>query len=494
MDLTLVTTVADAVAGISYPNILMMLAIIFGFYMAWNIGANDVANAMATSVGSGALTLRRAVLIAAVLEFSGAYFAGASVSNTIRKGIVDPELFSSDPTLFVCGMLAALLAAGTWLLIASYYGWPVSTTHSIVGSILGFGIVYAGIQAIHWGKVSSIVASWVVSPVLSGAISYFIFNIIMRKIFHNPRPVEAARRFTPYMVFVVFTILSMVLVMKGLKHRLKGVDFELWQALLIAGAIGLIAAFVSGLLVRRVDVEDADGEAEENASRQLYLSRALSRAKKHLSRAQNMSSGPVEDDVKDVLHKVDMLTASMDQESNAPPNPRSSVWKVERIFIYLQIISAGFVAFAHGSNDVANAIGPMAAAWETIKEGVVGTKAPVSGWFLALGGVAIAIGLATWGWRVMKTVGTKITELTPSRGFAAEFGAATTIVIASWLALPISTTHTLVGAVVGVGLARGLGALNLKTVRDVVVSWVVTIPAGAGLAILFYYILAGIFN
>ena len=184
----------------------------------------------------------------------------------------------------------------------------------------------------------------------------------------------------------------------------------------------------------------------------------------------------------------------MEQESNAPVNPRSSVWKVERIFIYLQVISAGFVAFAHGSNDVANAIGPMAAAWETIKEGVVGTKAQVSGWFLALGGVAIAIGLATWGWRVMKTVGTKITELTPSRGFAAEFGAATTIVIASWLALPISTTHTLVGAVLGVGLARGIGALNLRTVRDVAVSWVVTIPAGAGLAILFYYILAAIFN
>lgn len=494
MDFILATISAEAIGGVSYPTILMMLAVIFGFYMAWNIGANDVANAMATSVGSGALTLRRAVIIAAVLEFSGAYFAGSSVSNTIRKGIVDPELFAAEPTLFVCGMLAALLAAGTWLLVASYYGWPVSTTHSIVGAILGFGVVYAGIQAIHWGKVSGIVASWVVSPVLSGTISYFIFNIIMRKIFHNPKPVEAARRFTPYMVFVVFTILSMVLVMKGLKHRLKGVDFELWQALLIAGAIGLIAAFISGLLVRRVDVGDADGETEENTARQLYLSRALGRAKKHLNRAQNMSSGDVEDDVKDVLHKVEMLSASMEQESNAPPNPRSSVWKVERIFIYLQVISAGFVAFAHGSNDVANAIGPMAAAWETIKEGVVGTKAPVSGWFLALGGIAIAIGLATWGWRVMKTVGTKITELTPSRGFAAEFGAATTIVIASWLALPISTTHTLVGAVLGVGLARGIGALNLRTVRDVVVSWVVTIPAGAGLAILFYYILAGIFN
>ena len=494
MDFILATISAEAIGGVSYPTILMMLAVIFGFYMAWNIGANDVANAMATSVGSGALTLRRAVLIAAVLEFSGAYFAGSSVSNTIRKGIVDPELFSAEPTLFVCGMLAALLAAGTWLLVASYYGWPVSTTHSIVGAILGFGVVYAGIQAIHWGKVSGIVASWVVSPVLSGTISYFIFNIIMRKIFHNPKPVEAARRFTPYMVFVVFTILSMVLVMKGLKHRLKGVDFELWQALLIAGAIGLIAAFISGMLVRRVDVGDADGETEENTARQLYLSRALGRAKKHLNRAQNMSSGDVEDDVKDVLRKVEMLSTSMEQESNAPANPRSSVWKVERIFIYLQVISAGFVAFAHGSNDVANAIGPMAAAWETIKEGVVGTKAPVSGWFLALGGIAIAIGLATWGWRVMKTVGTKITELTPSRGFAAEFGAATTIVIASWLALPISTTHTLVGAVLGVGLARGIGALNLKTVRDVVVSWVVTIPAGAGLAILFYYILAGIFN
>ncbi|MBC22471.1 MAG: anion permease [Phycisphaerae bacterium] len=491
--LTVAFTAADVVSGVSYPTILMFLAIVFGFYMAWNIGANDVANAMATSVGSKALTLRRAVVIAAVLEFAGAYFAGASVSNTIRKGIVDPEIFASEPTLFVCGMLAALLAAGTWLLIASYFGWPVSTTHSIVGAILGFGVAFAGIQAIYWGKVGTIAASWVISPVLSGTISYFIFNLILHKIFHHPRPVEAARRFTPYMVFVVFTILSMVLVMKGLKYRLKGVDFELWQALLIAGFVGVIAAFISGFLVRRVAVDDVDGEIEENSARKLYLARALSRAKKHLGRAQGMSSGPVEDEVKDVLNKVAMLNKSLEQESTAPANPKSSVWKVERIFIYLQVISAGFVAFAHGSNDVANAIGPMAAAWETIKGGIVGAKAPVSGWFLALGGIAIAIGLATWGWRVMKTVGTKITELTPSRGFAAEFGAATTIVIASWLALPISTTHTLVGAVLGVGLARGIGALNLKTVRDVVVSWVVTIPAGAGLAVLFYYMLAGIF-
>ena len=494
MMLTLATTVSDAIAGVADPNTLMILAIVFGFYMAWNIGANDVANAMATSVGSGALTLRRAVIIAAVFEFAGAYFAGAGVSNTIRKGIVDPEIFSAEPTLFVCGMLAALLAAGTWLLIASYFGWPVSTTHSIVGAILGFGIVYKGFHAIYWGQVGTIAASWIVSPVLSGIISYFIFNIIMRKIFHNPRPVEAARRFTPCMVFVVFTILSMVLVMKGLKHRLKGVDLLLWEALLISGGIGLVAAFISAILVRRIDVDDADGEVEENSARQLYLSRALSRAKKHLGRAKGMSSGAVEDEVKEVLNKVDMLSAAMEQEPVSTVNQRSSVWKVERIFIYLVVISACFIAFAHGSNDVANAIGPMAAAWETIKEGVVGTQVAVSGWFLALGGIAITIGLATWGWRVMRTVGTKLTELTPSRGFSATFGAATTIVFASWLALPISTTHTLVGAVLGVGLARGIGALNLRTVRDVAVSWVVTIPAGAGLAIVFYYILAGIFN
>ena len=211
-----------ATAEISSTNALMVLTIIFGFYMAWNIGANDVANAMATSVGSGALTLRRAVIIAAIFEFTGAYFGGAAVSDTIRKGIVDPELFSTAPTLFVCGMLAALLAAGTWLLIASYYGWPVSTTHSIVGAILGFGVVYAGIHAIYWGEVVKIAASWIISPLLSGIISYFIFKIIMRNIFHNPRPVEAARRFTPYMVFVVFTILSMVLGDEGAQISSKG--------------------------------------------------------------------------------------------------------------------------------------------------------------------------------------------------------------------------------------------------------------------------------
>jgi PiT family inorganic phosphate transporter len=491
MDFTLAAT--GAISGISHANVLMALTIIFGFYMAWNIGANDVANAMATSVGSGALTLRRAVIIAAIFEFAGAYFGGAAVSDTIRKGIVDPELFSGTPTLFVCGMLASLLAAGTWLMIASYYGWPVSTTHSIVGAILGFGVVQAGVDAIYWGEVGKIAASWVVSPVLSGTISYFIFNMILRKIFHSPRPVEAARRFTPYMVFVVFTILSMVLVMKGLKHRLQGIDLPLWEAMLISAGIGLVAALISGILVRRIDVDDADGEDEDNAARQLYLGRALGRAKKHLGRAKSMSSGQVEDEVKDVLNKVDMLSAAMEQDSSSPVNQRSSVWKVERIFIYLVVISACFIAFAHGSNDVANAIGPMAAAWETIQSQVVSAESTVSPGFLALGGIAIAIGLATWGWRVMRTVGNKITELTPSRGFSATFGAATTIVFASWFALPISTTHTLVGAVLGVGLARGLGALNLRVIRDVFVSWIVTIPAGAGLAIVFYYILKGIF-
>jgi len=473
-------------------TILIWLALGFGFYMAWNIGANDVANAMGTSVGSGALTLRRAVLAAAVLEFAGAYLVGMHVTDTVRKGIIDTDIFINHEIEFMLGMLAALLAAGAWLQLASYFGWPVSTTHSIVGAIVGFGAVYGGLEAIHWNKVSSIVASWVVSPLLAGSISYIIFRLLLRTIFYSTNPVKAAKRATPILVFCVFVILSFVMLFKGLKH-LK-LDLSLQNASLVAGAVGLIAATAGYLLVSRMKEDEETESTPVGQFHEHSVNRGLRKARKHLLRVKDASDGDVRARVDELLAEVETLAAQAPQKRSETAGSEGQYATVERIFIYLQILSACFVAFAHGANDVANAIGPVAAVINTAREGVIAAKATVSPWILVLGGVGIVIGLATWGWRVIETVGKRITELTPTRGFAAEFGAATTIVIASKFGLPISTTHTLVGAVLGVGLARGIGALNLNTIRDIVISWVVTLPAGAGLAIVFFFGLKLIFT
>jgi len=469
-------------------TILLGLALVFGFYMAWSIGANDVANAMGTSVGSGALTLRNAVIVAAIFEFAGAFLVGTSVSQTVRKGIINPEFFASEPMVFALGMLASLLAAGLWLQFASYFGWPVSTTHSIVGAILGFAIAYAGIEAVYWGKVGSIVSSWVVSPLLSGSISYLIFQLIRRKIFFSHHPVKAAKELTPYIVFFVFIILTLVTVFKGLKN-LK-LDLSLPAAFGVAALVGLIAAIISKILVNRMQVDTAPPES--NPARDAYLLTGLEKAVKHLQRVKTTASGDLRDRASELLKETRLLTNTARQEQ--AQGGTNAYQGVERIFSYLQILSACFVAFAHGANDVANAIGPLSAVVSTLDQGLVAVKSAVPVWALALGGVGIVIGLATWGWRVIETIGKRITELTPTRGFCAEIGAATTIVFASKLGLPISTTHTLVGAVLGVGLARGIGALNLNTVRDIIASWIITIPAGAILTVFIFYILRFVFS
>jgi len=464
-------------------TILTGMALVFGFYMAWSIGANDVANAMGTSVGSGALTLRRAVICAGILEFAGAFLAGSDVSQTVRKGIIDADLFANEPNIFVMGMLASLLAAGMWLQLASYFGWPVSTTHSIVGAILGFGVAYGGLEAVHWGLVGNIVSSWVVSPLLSGAISYAIFQLLRRRIFFSSHPVRAAKQLAPYLVFVVFVILTLVTVFKGLKNLKMDLSFP--DALGIAAIVGLIAAVISKLLVARIP-DDTD-QPETNPALNAYLAIGLDKAVKHLERVKSTATGALRVDTANLLRETRKVAETARQtQIHSGPN---SYQGVERIFIYLQILSACFVAFAHGANDVANAIGPLSAIVGTLKHGVVELESSVPIWALGLGGIGIVIGLATWGWRVMETIGKRITELTPTRGFCAEFGAATTIVIASKMGLPISTTHTLVGAVLGVGLARGIGALNLNTIRDIAASWIITIPAGAGLSIAIFYTL-----
>ena len=405
--------------------IYVVLAALFGIFMAWGIGANDVANAMATSVGSKALTIRQAILVAAVFEFLGAVLAGGEVTSTIRKEIVDTDLLTGSPELLIYGMLASLLSAGTWLLIASRKGWPVSTTHTIIGAIVGFAAVGIGFDAVQWGKVGTIVISWVISPLIAGIIAFLIYMSVQRLILRQEDPLEKAKRYVPVYIFLAAFTIVLVTIVKGLKH--VGLDLSLANSYLLAIGIAAVIAIVGAVAIRRIK---PDPKAEK----------------------------------------------------------RQHFYTVERVFAILMVVTACSMAFAHGSNDVANAIGPLAAVISVAKNGIVGAQAALPIWVLLIGGIGIVVGLATFGKHVIATVGKKITQLTPSRGFAAELAAASTIVIASGTGMPISTTHTLVGAVLGVGLARGIDAIDLRVVGRVFVSWVVTIPAGAFLSIMFFLI------
>ncbi len=470
-------------------SILLIIAVCGGFYMAWSIGANDVANAMGTSVGSGALTVKQAVIMAAFLEFAGAFLVGTHVSETIRKGIISPDLFLGSELDLVYGMIGALLAAAVWLQVASYFGWPVSTTHSIVGAVLGFGVMYGGMAAADWGKVGSVVASWVVSPLMCGTISFTLFTFLRRLIYYSNDPVGRAKKVTPYLVFVVFLVLTLTMVFKGLKN-LK-LDLAFSEAILVAVAVGVVAALISAMLVKRIKVTEIQERVVMRQS--ATVTRGVTKALQHLQKASGEVQGELREQLSTMVRNLETLNSEIEEGTSVEQG--SAEYKaVERIFVYLQILSAAFVAFAHGANDVANAVGPLAAVIVILQTGQLAMNSAVPLWVLGLGGVGIVVGLSTWGWRVMMTIGKKITELTPTRGFAAEFAAATTIVLASKLGLPISTTHTLVGGVLGVGLARGLGALNLRVVTNIVISWVITIPAGAIGAISIYYLLKLIFG
>lgn len=411
-----------------YGTTLLVLSCLFGFFMAWGVGANDVANAMGTSVGARALTIKQAIIIAMVFEFLGAYLAGGSVTQTIRSGILDSTLISPD--LMIFGMMASLLAAGSWLLIASIRGWPVSTTHTIIGAVIGFGAVGVSFDAVHWSGVLPIVSSWVISPLLSGAVAFVIFISVHRLILDTEDPFSNAKRYVPYYMFAVGFFISLMTLTKGLKH--VGLELNGMESFGLSVLSGLLVSGLGILLLRRV----ADVPAERG---------------KHNS--------------------------------------------VERVFGILMIFTACSMAFAHGSNDVANAVGPLAAIVGVLNsDGSVAATSVVPSWILLLGGIGIVVGLATYGYRVIATIGQHITELTPSRGFAAELATAATVVAASGIGLPVSTTHTLVGGVLGVGMARGIAALNLRVVSKIFTSWVVTLPAGAGLSIMFFFILKGIFG
>ena len=404
----------------------LWIAALLAFYMAWAIGANDVANAMGTSVGSGALTVGGAIIVAAIFEFAGAFLAGGHVTDTVRKGMLDMSLLGREQLIY--GMMASLASAGTLLIGATRFGLPISTTHAIVGAIVGFGAVAIGIDAVNWPKVLQISLSWITSPLLAGVIAFAIFHLIRSTILNKSNPVHQIRKYGPAFFFFVFFIIGLVTLFKGLKHI--NLDLDLMEALAGSVVLGLIGAGIGAFFIRRVQIGEADPD-----------------------------------------HRFD---------------------QVERIFVVLQILTACAIAFAHGSNDVANAIGPLAAIVNAVENVDLTAKAPVAPWMLAIGGLGIVIGLATWGYRVMETVGKKITELTPSRGFAAQLAAASTIVLASRLGIPISTTHTLVGAVLGVGLARGITALDLRVVGNILASWIATLPIAAALSVFFYYFFKGL--
>ncbi|GGP91916.1 inorganic phosphate transporter [Shewanella ulleungensis] len=411
---------------------LIMLAATFGFLMAWGIGANDVANAMGTSVGSNAITIKQAIIIAMIFEFAGAFLAGGEVTSTIRKGIIDASFFTETPELLVYGMIGSLLAAGIWLVVASALGWPVSTTHSIIGAIVGFAAVGVNIDSVSWGAVGGIVGSWVVTPAISGFIAFIIFQSVQKLIFNTDDPLSSAKRYVPFYMAIAGFVMSLVTITKGLKH--VGLHFSTTEAYMLAIVVAVIVGLIGKVAIGRLKMSE----------------------------------------------KADLKT----QYGN-----------VEKVFAILMVVTACCMAFAHGSNDVANAIGPLAAVVSIVESGgVIGSKAVLNWWILPLGAVGIVLGLAIFGQRVMQTIGKNITHLTPSRGFAAELAAASTVVLASGTGLPISTTQTLVGAVLGVGMARGIAAINIGVVRNIVVSWVVTLPAGAALSIVFFYIIKGIFS
>ena len=407
------------------PLILISSAML-GFFTAYGVGANDVANAMGTSVGSKVLTIKQAVVVAAVFEFLGAFLAGGGVTQTIRKGVIDPALFDGNLEILIYGMISALFAAGTWLLVASLRGWPVSTTHTIVGAIVGFGIYALGINEINWTVVGNIGLSWITSPLSSAVVAGLFYYICKTYIIDNDSKFKGL--IIRIYIFLAGFAIALITVTKGLKNIFKQqelfVSFQ--ESVLVSAIAALLFTFIF-----------------------YYFSKAK-------------------------------LKQSVNSESQ---------------FAYLMIFTSCAVAFAHGSNDVANAIGPLAAinqATNQLLNQPYTLETPL--WILFLGATGIVIGLATLGYRVMKTIGENIVKLTPSKGFSAQLAAALTVVIASQLDMPVSTTHTLVGAVIGIGLVEGASTINFNSVRTIVLSWVVTLPAGALLSIAFLELFTNLFT
>ncbi len=414
-----------------YSTVLYVMAFAFGLCVCWGMGANNVANAMGTSVGSGAVTLRRALLLAAVMEFAGAYLAGGEVAATVSKGIIDGRVFEPVPHLLLFGMIGALLAAGIWLAIASMRGWPVSATHAIVGAICGAGVAALGTGAVNWETMAEIVVSWLISPVLGAIVALLLTLSIRKLIFNTGNPIRQARRWGPMYAFLVGWIVALVTITTGLKYvniSLGGV-----QGQLLAIAIGIVLAIVAKALMGRIHLEESEDRIFHFAS-------------------------------------------------------------VEKLFVPLMVFTGAAMAFAHGSNDLANGVGPMATAIQIIETQAVSARSAVTPFMLLLGAIGIAVGVVTYGYKVMATIGNKITQLTPTRGYAATVAASIVVVAASGIGMPVSTTHIAVGAVIGVGIARGIGALDMRVIGGIILSWIVTVPIAGILAAVVFHILRAVFG
>lgn len=406
-------------------TVILLLATLVGLYMAANIGSNDLANAMGTSVGSCAITLKEAVIISIVANALGATLAGSYVTGTISKGIISPSLFAHDPDILMIGMFASLIAAGLWVNLATYFALPVSTSQAIVGAIVGFGVLSVGAGAVTWFKIIIIVLSWITSPVVGGLIAGGMYYLIETRLMSASDPLRASRRAAPFMIFAVFLVLILSFIFKGLENLHLEIGF--FQSFLLAIPCAAAASALG-----------------------LWWVRQQSRPECRLKPGQ------------------ENFTA------------------LDRLFAQLQVLTACYVAFAHGANDVANAVGPLAAIFSVVQTKAVALRVEVPFWMLLGGGIAVGGGLMLFGTRVMETIGRNITELTPMRGFCAQFGAATTILICSRLGLPISTTHVLVGSVVGIGIMRGMGSLDLRVLKNIGLSWIVTLPFTVLLSMLLF--------
>ncbi len=412
---------------------VLIAAAVLGFYMAWVIGANDVANSMANAVGSKAISIRHAIIAAGICEFAGAVLVGAHVTETVRGGIVPPEAiagaFEMDAAMgtasLAIGMACALLAAALWLNMATWVCMPVSTTHSIVGAVAGIGIVAAGWAAVRWSVMAQIVASWFISPVAGALMAILFFKIISWTVLNRKNPLTASKTATPVIAFFTTFIVLTAILYRGMEHVLPH-----WLtgpgALLFALAAALLAAMMTWMLTTR------------------YL--------------QDAGLG---------THASQLL-------------------RVERVFVPIVIATSCCVAFSHGANDVANAVGPLAAVINIIRTREITMEVPVPLWILGLGGIGIVVGLATYGYRVMRTVGEEITQLTPSRGVAANVAVTATVLTCSRLGMPVSTTHTLVGAILGIGMVRGLSSVNKRITRNIFCSWFITVPVAAVLAMILF--------
>ena len=404
-------------------------AVVVAFYVAWSIGANDVANSMGTSVGSRAISLKQAILIAGVFEFTGAVLIGIHVTKTIQNGIIESTFFSSNPDIYVYGMLSALFAAAIWITVSTYFSLPISTSQSIVGALIGFGFITVGPSALKWDKLIHIGESWILSPVTGMLLAFFIFYIIKKVIFDTEKPFESAKKYLPFFAFTLLSLISFSF-FKSLEHT----DFPQASSTTVLGVtitVGTVAAVITYIFVHRYRPTKIETDEEVYSS-------------------------------------------------------------IEHLFVYLQIVTACFVAFAHGSNDVANAIGPLAAVMNILRTGSIESISRVPLWLVVLGGAGIVVGLSTWGYKVIGTIGKKITEITPTRGFSAEFSTALVVLVCSRIGLPVSTSQVLVGSVIGIGFAKGIVAVDFRVIRHIVFSWVITVPVSAATAAVVFIILKGL--